>query len=93
MTSQSVVYSTSNAWRRASSLAWNAGVAFAERDNRVLRLELHPRDADFAAVKRSWQGILEKALRHRKPATVAEFMRRARPGDAATGWSTTVRGD
>ena len=93
VTSQSVVYSTSNAWRRASSLAWNAVVAIAERDNRLLRLELHPRDADFAAVKRSWQRILEKALRHRKPATVAEFMRRTRPADGATGWSTTMRGD
>ena len=51
VTSQSVVYSTSNAWRRASSLAWNAVVAVAERDNRLLRLELHPRDADFAAVR------------------------------------------
>ena len=31
VTSQSVVYSTSNAWRRGSSLAWNALVAIAER--------------------------------------------------------------
>jgi len=93
VTSQSVVYSTSSAWRRTSSLAWNAVVAIAERDNRLLRLELHPRDADFAAVKRSWQGILEKALRHRKPATVAEFMRRGGPRNGATVWSTTMRGD
>jgi hypothetical protein len=93
VTSQSIVYSTSNAWRRASSLAWNAVVAIAERDNRLLRLELHPRDADFAAVKRSWQKILEKALRRRKPATVAEFMRRAGPGESITGWSTTMRSD
>ena len=92
VTSQSVVYSTSNAWRRASSLAWNALVAVAERDNRLLRLELHPRDADFAAVKRSWQGILEKALRHRTPATVAEFMRRARSAES-TVWMTTTRRD
>ena len=93
MTSQSVVYSTSSAWRRTSSLAWNAVVAIAERNNRLLRLELHPRDADFAAVKRSWQQILEKALRQRKPTTVAEFMRRAQPKDGATVWSTTMRGD
>jgi len=93
VTSQSVVYSTANAWRRASSLAWNRFVAIAERDNRLLRLELHPRDADFAAVKRSWQDILDKALHGRKPATVAEFMRRTHPGDGASGWSTTTRGD
>ena len=87
--SQSVVYSTSSAWRRGSSLAWNAVVAIAERSNPLLRLELHPRDADFAAVKRSWQKILERALRRRKPATVAEFMRRSRSADAGAGWSTT----
>ena len=93
VTSQSVVYSTSSAWRRGSSLAWNAVVDIAERGNPLLRLELHPRDADFAAVKSSWQKILERALRRRKPATVAEFMRRSRPADAGTVWMTTTRAD
>lgn len=76
--SQSLVYSTSSIWRRGSSLIWNAAVAAAERRNVLLRLELHPRDADFSAVRRSWQAILERALASRKPATVAEFMRRSR---------------
>ena len=89
VTSQSVVYSTSSAWRRTSSLAWNAAVGLAERGNPLLRVELHPRDADFAAVKRSWQRILERALRDRKPSTVSEFMRRSRPSDAGTLWMTT----
>ena len=70
LTSQSVVYSTSAAWRRGMSLAWNALVARAERANPVLRLELHPRDADFPAVRRSWQRILEAALRERRAVTV-----------------------
>jgi predicted deacetylase len=93
VTSQSVVYSTSSAWRRASSLAWNAAVDLAERANPLLRLELHPRDADFAAVRRSWQKILERALGRRKPATVAEFMRRSRRADADVAWPTTTRKD
>ncbi len=92
-TSQSVVYSTSSAWRRASSLGWNALVDVIERGNPLLRLELHPRDADFAAVKRSWQAILARALRSRKAATVAEFMRRSRPADAGTVRKTTTRAD
>ena len=79
VTSQSVVYSTSSAWRRASSLAWNAAVERAMRANPLLRLELHPKDADFAPVRRSWQNILAKALADRRPATVADFMRRSRP--------------
>ncbi len=73
--SRSVVYSTSSGWRRQMSLAWNAGVARAERDNRLLRIELHPRDADFPAVRRSWQRILERALRDRTATTVSAFMR------------------
>ena len=73
--SQSVVYSTSSAWRRQCSLAWNLVVTRLEHGNRLLRIELHPRDADFSAVRLSWQRILERALRDRRAATVAEFMR------------------
>jgi uncharacterized protein len=82
VTSQSVVYSTSSALRRRASLAWNTWVDLIERRNAVLRLELHPRDADFAPVRRSWQGILARALHKRKPATVAEFMRRSRAAES-----------
>jgi len=81
LASQSVVYSTSSGWRRQLSLAWNAGVDLLERSNPVLRIELHPRDADFPAVRRSWQGILARALHTRRPATVADFMRSARGRD------------
>jgi predicted deacetylase len=82
VTSQSVVYSTSSGLRRRVSLAWNACVDLAERNNALLRIELHPRDADFPAVRRSWQRILARALHQRQPATVAEFMRRSRGRDA-----------
>ena len=84
VTSQSIVYSTSSGWRRRVSLAWNACVDLAERTNPVLRIELHPRDADFPAVRRSWQRILARALHRRQPATLAEFMRRVRRPGAAT---------
>lgn len=69
--SQSVVYSTSSAWRRAVSLAWNAGVARWESNNPVLRLELHPPDALHGAVRKSWQRILAQALETRQATTVA----------------------
>jgi len=82
--SQSVVYSTSSGWRRQLSLAWNAGVDVLERRNPVLRLELHPRDADFAPIRRSWQRILARALHKRRPATVAEFMRSSRRSETST---------
>ncbi len=73
--SQSVVYSTSSAWRRTASRAWNAGVAAWESNNPVLRLELHPPDALHAPVRRSFQRILERALESRAPATVSAALR------------------
>ncbi len=90
--SQSLVYSTSRGWRRSMSVAWNAAVAIGERNNPLLRLELHPRDADFVAVRRSWQGILARALETRKPATVADYMRRTRPTGSghSTVWQPTT---
>ena len=93
--SQSVVYSTSSGWRRNSSLAWNACVALAERRNPLLRIELHPRDADFSDIRRSWQAILEHALRDRKACTVAEYMRLCRPAEVgpSTSWQTTTTAD
>ena len=37
---------------------WNAVVGAHRARNPLLRIELHPRDADFAGVQRSWQTIL-----------------------------------
>lgn len=78
LVSQSLVYSTSTAWRRQMSLAWNATVAAALKNNPLLRLELHPHDADHAAVKRSWQGLLASHLRGRRPATLGDVAERHR---------------
>lgn len=71
-TSQSIVYSTSKAWRRQSSVLWAAVVSGIERRNPVLRLELHPSDADHAAVRRSWQRILAKHIATHQAVTVAQ---------------------
>jgi len=72
LVSQSLVYSTSSAWRRRASLAWNATVAATLRHNPLLRLELHPHDADHLAIKRSWQGLLEQHLARRDACTLAD---------------------
>ena len=52
-------------------------------------------DADFSDIRRSWQGILERALRDRKACTVAEFMRVTWPAEAgpSTSWQTTTTTD
>jgi uncharacterized protein len=92
VTSQSIVYSTSSAWRRRLSLGWNAVVARKERRNPLLRIELHPRDADFSAIRRSWQKILDHALRDRRAVTVSDFVRQTRLFGAAPNslWRTTL---
>ena len=70
--SQSLVYSASSAWRRQASVAWNHAIAVAQSRRPVLRLELHPHDADHAAIRRSWQQLLSAQLRERRAATLAD---------------------
>ena len=86
ITSQSLVYSTSSAWRRAVvGRLGRAASAASLRSNPVLRLELHPRDADHAPIRRSWQRVLERELGRREPLTVAQLVRApARLRHAAT---------
>ena len=84
ITSQSLVYSTSSAWRRASSVAWAGIVAATLRSNPLLRIELHPRDADHAAVRRSWQHRLERALAGRTAMTVSQLTEHWRDTHAAS---------
>jgi predicted deacetylase len=85
LTSQSLVYSCSTAWRRQASLAWNAGVARALRHNPLLRLELHPHDADHPAIKRSWQGLLSAHLAQRHATTLSHVAEQFR---LATDWDS-----
>lgn len=61
----SLVFSTRAGWRRQLSRLWNTQLAHRERDARLLRLELHPGDADHAHIVRCWTGLLAEALRHR----------------------------
>ena len=84
ITSQAIVYSTSTAWRRRSSIAWAAVLGRMLADNPVMRFELHPHDADHAGVRRSWQRALERALRHREASTVAQICERRRGAPHAT---------
>ena len=84
LSSQSIVYSASSAWRRGASVVWNRAVAASLRHNPLLRFELHPQDADHAAIRRSWQRLLAAHLHERKPATLsvaAERFRRSSEWD------------
>ena len=49
--SQSLVYSPRSAWRRQTSLVWNAFLAARLRRNPLARLGLHPPDWNYPAIK------------------------------------------
>ncbi|CAG1018701.1 hypothetical protein BURC_03509 [Burkholderiaceae bacterium] len=83
LASQPLVYSTSNLWRRQASLVWNAVLAKSLRDKPLLRLELHPHDADHPAIRRSWQRVLAAQLSGRRAMTLAQVAERLR---VATDW-------
>ena len=73
-----LTYSVRNAWRRPTSIVWNTVLSRITDGAPVLRLGLHPNDAESASVRRSWQHLLESALTTRTAVTKAEFMRQWR---------------
>lgn len=73
-----LTYSVRSAWRRPASIVWNTLLSGITQDSQVLRLGLHPYDAEFRSVKRSWQRLLERTLSNRTAVTKAEFVRQWR---------------
>lgn len=73
-----LTYSVRQVWRRPTSIIWNSLLARLTQGATVLRLGLHPHDADFKSVRLSWQRLLERALTDRVAVTKAEFVRRWR---------------
>jgi hypothetical protein len=80
---RSLVFSTRRAWRRVLSVAWNLALAASQRRAPVLRLELHPADADHAAVRWCWSLLLGAALRGRQPLRLSEAAGLATHGGGA----------
>ena len=76
----SVVFSTRSTPRRVLSIAWNRLLVWQQRRRgaRVLRLELHPTDADDPHVLRCWSRLLAEALGERRPLRLSEAAALAR---------------
>ncbi len=70
-----MTYSTRAAWRKVGSLAWNPLLARCASTMPLLRLGLHPNDADDDSVRRSWQRCLARLLEERRGVTKAAFAR------------------
>lgn len=75
----SLVFSTRSGWRRGLSLLWNRNLAWRQRDAPLLRLELHPQDAEHPAVLRCWSRVLERALLDRQPLLLKQAAELVRP--------------
>lgn len=88
----SLVFSTRSGWRRGLSLVWNGSLAWRQRNAPVLRLELHPQDADHPSVLRCWSRMLATALRTRQPLLLKQAAELVQPMTALRAQDPRVRG-
>lgn len=70
-----MTFSTRSAWRRGAALAW-AAIARRSCGEPLLRLALHPHDADHGALRRTWQRRLSRWLQTREALTKAAAAQR-----------------
>ena len=76
---QSQVYSSASAWRRAASVVWNESLAQLQRNQAIVRLELHPADVDHTTLKSSWQRLARTQARTRTACTLQELVSAIQP--------------
>jgi predicted deacetylase len=72
-----MVFSTRTRARRIGSVWWARSAGAVRQGDAVLRLDLHPDDADHADVRITWQRVLASALREREPLLLRDLARRA----------------
>jgi predicted deacetylase len=80
----SLVYSTRSAPRRTFSRVWNRALAASTGRLPLMRLGLHPADAQYVDIMRHAQSVLDRLRRVRVPLTKYEYARRLqleRPAD------------
>jgi predicted deacetylase len=78
LSAPSLSFSTHSAWHRGLSMLWTLARAWLYSDAPLLRIDLRPHDADHAALRRCWAGLLATALRERRPLHLAQAAQRAR---------------
>jgi predicted deacetylase len=75
---RSLVYSVRNAWRRASSLAWNGVLARVMAGAPLMRLAIHPPDLEHESVWRQILGLAELLAERRTPTTYRDWLAQRR---------------
>jgi uncharacterized protein len=71
--SPSLVCTVRSAWRRSMSQALNAASFALAQRGRLLRLSLHPVDAQYPEVMEQWRGWIVRALETHAPATKLQW--------------------
>ena len=71
---QSQVFSNSSAWRQRVSVVWNETLAWQQRDQPIVRLELHPGD-DVPRVRNCWERLLHRQAATRRLSTLRDVVR------------------
>ena len=71
------VYSVHSAWRRVLSYPVNNGLQILHKKSPLLRLSLHPVDAQFESVMTHWATLVSRALTTRQPMTKADWIAKA----------------
>jgi uncharacterized protein len=71
--SPSLVCTVRSAWRRSMSQALNAATFALAQRSRLLRLSLHPVDAQYPEVMAQWRGWIARALETHAPATKLQW--------------------
>ena len=70
----SLVYSVRNEWRRATSLAWNAGLRLLAREKPLFRLSIHPPDYSYPAIWRQIVDLINEMEGVRTPTTYRDWI-------------------
>ncbi|HEX8295903.1 MAG TPA: hypothetical protein VF593_06350, partial [Chthoniobacteraceae bacterium] len=76
--SQSLVWSVRAAWRRATSLLWNAWLFARLRERPLLRISIHPVDLAHPRIWRQIRALVCEALQTRDAVTYLQWIRERR---------------
>lgn len=71
---RSLVYSTEAAWRRSTSLFWNAALARLLRVSPLLRVSIHPPDRRYPRIWEQILDLIDEAAKMRTPTTYRDWI-------------------
>ena len=75
---RSLVYSVRSGWRRTVSLSWNALLAQLQSTAELVRLGIHPPDADHPQIWRQFLGLAVWLAAERTPTTYCDWIEEQR---------------